>query len=204
MSIYRTRRSCKVPRSPRNDSLLRTVLPLQHLTHVRPAVWVSNPIDTPLVNHNIPSQPGISIYQPRPTVQLNSTTRPTSAYQHPTSSWTQRLDRPQLTSIQHLAELNDSTDLSLPANNIIHPSWRLHTTITDIYIHACKIWQNKLSFVIIVTLPLFLHIALAVSHSHNSFAGSTYLSAPQQYKSVNSMLVRCWSFFSRIFLCTCS
>ena len=91
MSIYRTRRSCKVPRSPRNDSLLRTVLPLQQLAHVRPAVRARNPIDTPPVNHNIPSQPGISIYQPRPTSDA-------------------RDDR--------LAELNDSTDLSLPASNV--------------------------------------------------------------------------------------
>ena len=149
MSIYRTRRSCKVPRSPRNDSLLRTVLPLQqlahvrpavparnqvdtpsvnptyrhnrgcrsteldalaryhavhvttrcyrlsyhckHLTHVRPAVRVSNPIDAPLVNYNIPSQPGISIYQPRPTSDA-------------------RNDRP--------AVPNASTDLSLPATNV--------------------------------------------------------------------------------------
>ena len=74
---YRHNRGCRstehdtlarYKRSPRNDSLLRTVLLLQHLTHVRPAIRVSNPIDTPLVNHNIPSQPGISIYQPRPTI----------------------------------------------------------------------------------------------------------------------------------------
>ena len=126
LAFPRPRHSCKVQRSPRNDSLLRTVLPLQqpahvrpavrarnqvdappvnptyrhnrgcrstkldalaryhavhvttrcyglsyhckHPTHVRPAVRVTNPIDTPLVNHNIPSQPGISIYQPRPTI----------------------------------------------------------------------------------------------------------------------------------------
>ena len=50
MSIYRTRRSCKVQRSPRNDSLLRTVLPLQQLAHVRPAVRARNQVDTPPVN----------------------------------------------------------------------------------------------------------------------------------------------------------
>ena len=55
LAFPRPQRSCKVQRSPRNDSLLRTVLPLQHLTHVRPAVRASNRIDTPLVNHNIPS-----------------------------------------------------------------------------------------------------------------------------------------------------
>ena len=50
MSIYRTRRSCKVQRSPRNDSLLRTVLPLQQPAHVRPAVRARNQVDTPPVN----------------------------------------------------------------------------------------------------------------------------------------------------------
>ena len=50
MSIYRTRRSCKVQRSPRYDSLLRTVLPLQQLAHVRPAVRARNQVDTPPVN----------------------------------------------------------------------------------------------------------------------------------------------------------
>ena len=139
LAFPRPRRSCKVQRSPRNDSLLRTVLPLQHLTHVRPVVRVNNPIDTPPVNHNIPSQPGISIYQ----AVLNDQHRPSSCTQRPapttsctqrpapttTPSWTQRLDRPQLTSIprlavlndqhrpQRLAELKDSTDLSLPVSN---------------------------------------------------------------------------------------
>ena len=42
-----------------------------------------------------------------------------------------------------------------------------------------------MSFVIIVTSPLFLPIALAVPYSHNSFAGSTYLSAPQQVVTLN-------------------
>ena len=55
LAFPRPQRSCKVQRSPRNDSLLWTVLPLQHLTHVRPAVRASNRIDTSLVNHNIPS-----------------------------------------------------------------------------------------------------------------------------------------------------
>ena len=121
MSIYRTRRSCKVPRSPRNDSLLRTVLPLQHLTHVRPAVRVSNPIDTPLVNHNIPSQPGISIYQPRPTIYLYSTT-----------------------STDHLAVLNDQHQ---PSSCTQRPA----TTITDIYIHACK--YDKINCHLLLSLP---------------------------------------------------
>ena len=50
LAFPRPRRSRKVQRSPRNDSLLRTVLPLQQLTHVRPAVRVSNQINTPPVN----------------------------------------------------------------------------------------------------------------------------------------------------------
>ena len=85
------RRSCKVPRSPCNDSLLRTVLPLQHLAHVRPAVRASNRIDTSSVNptyweyrstnydrHQLPS-----------INQLHSMTRPSSAfdYDHPAASY---------------------------------------------------------------------------------------------------------------------
>ena len=50
LAFPRPRHSCKVQRSPRNDSLLRTVLPLQHLTHVRPAVRARNQINTPPVN----------------------------------------------------------------------------------------------------------------------------------------------------------
>ena len=50
LAFPRPRRSCKVSRSPRNDSLLRTVLPLQQLAHVRPAVRARNQADTPPVN----------------------------------------------------------------------------------------------------------------------------------------------------------
>ena len=50
LAFPRPRRSCKVQRSPRNDSLLRTVLPLQQLAHVRPAVRARNQADTPPVN----------------------------------------------------------------------------------------------------------------------------------------------------------
>ena len=50
LAFPRPRHSCKVQRSPRNDSLLRTVLPLQQLAHVRPAVRARNQADTPPVN----------------------------------------------------------------------------------------------------------------------------------------------------------
>ena len=50
LAFPRPRHSCKVQRSPRNDSLLRTVLPLQQLAHVRPAVRARNQVDTPPVN----------------------------------------------------------------------------------------------------------------------------------------------------------
>ena len=53
-----------------------------------------------------------------------------------------------------------------------------------------------MSFVIIVTSPLFLPIALAVPHSHNSFAGSTYLSAPQHPNFVDTWL-RCFAASTR-------
>ena len=50
LAFPRPRHSCKVHRSPRNDSLLRTVLPLQQLAHVRPAVRARNQVDAPPVN----------------------------------------------------------------------------------------------------------------------------------------------------------
>ena len=50
LAFPRPRHSCKVQRSPRYDSLLRTVLPLQQLAHVRPAVRARNQVDTPPVN----------------------------------------------------------------------------------------------------------------------------------------------------------
>ena len=50
LAFPRPQHSCKVQRSPRNDSLLRTVLPLQQLAHVRPAVRARNQADTPPVN----------------------------------------------------------------------------------------------------------------------------------------------------------
>ena len=50
LAFPRPRHSCKVQRSPRNDSLLRTVLPLQQLAHVRPAVRARNQVDAPPVN----------------------------------------------------------------------------------------------------------------------------------------------------------
>ena len=124
------------PSSPRNDSLLRTVLPLQQLAYVRLAVQASNQIDTPPVNPTNCQNRDIDLL----------TTRPTSAfrYDHPatfndstdlsfplrSSSYIQRLDRSQLsaTIIQlhsttrpisafrydHPATFNDSTDLSCP------------------------------------------------------------------------------------------
>ena len=80
--------------------------------------------------------------------------------QHRPSSELQRLDGPQLRSIQRLAELTIRKDLSLqhptssctqrldlrqrPSSNA---QLRTHTTATDIYIHACKYDEDKVSFV---------------------------------------------------------
>ena len=97
----RPRRSCKVPRSPRNDSLLRTILPLQHLAHVQPAVRASNRIDTPSVSstyrHNREYRStNYDRHQLPSIIQLHSTTRPTSAFDY-----------------DHPAAFYDSSDLSL-------------------------------------------------------------------------------------------
>ena len=137
----RLRRSCKVPRSPRSDSLSRTVLPLQHLAHVRPAVRASNRIDTSSVNstyrHNREYRSTNYDRHQLPTsiIQQYSTTRPTSAfnYDHPTafydssdlslrlrsSSCILRLVRPQPST--SIIQLYSSTRPT-PAFNFDHPA----------------------------------------------------------------------------------
>ena len=126
------------------DSLLRTTLALQHLTHVRLAVRASNQIDTSPVNPtncqnrdiDLPNTTDLSYPQrsssciqrldrpqlPATIIQLHPTTRPTSAT---------RNDRP--------AVFNDSTDLSFPQRSsscilrLDRP--QLPATIVRLYLH---------------------------------------------------------------------
>ena len=85
ISIYQPRRSSNAACSPRNDSLLRTALALQHLAYVRLDVRASNQIDTPRLTQRT-VKTGTSIY--------HSTTRPTSASRTTDLSFPH--DRPQL------------------------------------------------------------------------------------------------------------
>ena len=68
ISIYQPRCSSIAACSPRNDSLLRTTLALQHLPHVRLAIRASNQIDTPQLTQRI----GTSISTTRPTSTSHS------------------------------------------------------------------------------------------------------------------------------------
>ena len=136
---------------------------------------------------------GTSIYQ-----------RPTSAFRNDStdlscprrlSNCIQRLNRSQLTSIKHLAvsprfdlrQLPSSNiyNATIPANDVTHPSWRPHTTATDIYILVCNSDNKIVTFVVSIIPPLFLHCLRLTLHSHaltlNLFAESTRLSAPQQH-----------------------
>ena len=123
------------------DSLLRTVLLLQHLAHVRLAVRASNRIDTPSVN---PTYRQNREYRstnydrhqlPAIIIQLHSATHPTSAssYDHPaafhdstdlsyqlrSSSCIQRLIRPQLSAT--IIQLHSTTHPT-SASSYDHPT----------------------------------------------------------------------------------
>ena len=140
---------------------------------------------------------GTSIYQ-----------RPTSAFRNDSpdlscprrlSNCIQRLDRSQLTSIKHLAVSTTRPtpatlverpaaniyNATIPANDVTHPNWRLHTTATDIYIHICNSGNKIVTFVLSIISPFCLPSLSLAMHTRrhinlNSFAESTHLSAPQQ------------------------
>ena len=95
-------------------------------------------------------------------IQLHSSTRPTSAfdYDHPAAFYNSTYaSYPRLTSsCTHLR-------LNYTSYQRYHSSWRPYSTITDLT-HVCRS-DNKLSFVIFVTSPLFLHcLWLSLTHTH--------------------------------------
>ena len=117
------------------------------------------------------------------TVQLYPTTQPISAYQHQTSSCISTTRPTPATLVERPAA--NIYNATIPANDVTHPSWRLHTTAADVYIHVCNSGNKIFTFVVPVIFPfVFLH-CLWLSHTHthstkNPFAESTRLSAPQQ------------------------
>ena len=99
-------------------------LPLQQLAHVRPAVRARNRIDTPLVNptyrHNRDYR-STNLDRPQlpaTTVQLYSTTQPTSAYQHQTSNCIS-MTRPTPATLVDRPAANIYNAI-IPATNIAH------------------------------------------------------------------------------------
>ena len=125
--------------SPRNDSLLRTTLALQHLAHVRLAVQASNQIDTPPVNPtncqnrdidstdlSFPLRSSSYLQRldlsqlPATIVQLYPTTRPISAYPHQTSSCISTTWPTPATLVERPAAHNHNS--TIPAIGITHPS----------------------------------------------------------------------------------
>ena len=134
--------------SPRNDSLLRTTLALQQLAHVTTCCYELTTMPRPY-QRNIKT--GTSIYQ-RPTLAFrhdstdlscprrlsNGIKRPDriSAYQHQTSSCISTTRPTPATLVERPAA--NIYNATIPANDVTHPSWRLHTTATYIYMHACK------------------------------------------------------------------
>ena len=171
ISIYRPRLFCNAAFSPRNDSLLRTTLALQQLAHVTTRCYGLATTTRPY-QRNVKT--GTSIYQ-----------RPTSAFRNDStdlscprrlSNCIQRLDRSQLTSCISTTRPTPATlverpaaniyNATIPANDVTHPSWRLHTTATDIYIHVCNSGNKIVTFVVSIILPFCLpSLSLADTHT---------------------------------------
>ena len=101
---------------------------------------------------------------PATTIQLHSTTRPISAYQHQTSSCISTTRPTPATLFERpAAHTHDST---IPAKDVTHPSWRPHTTATDIYIHVCNSGNKNVTFVVSVISPsVFFHYLWLSTHS---------------------------------------
>ena len=96
---------------------------------------------------------------PATTVQLNSTTRPTSAYQHQTSSGISTT-RPTPATLVERPAANIYSAI-IPATNITHLA-EDHIQPPRTFTYTLVNTTNKLSLIIIVTSPLSLPIVLAV------------------------------------------
>ena len=194
--------------SPRNDSLLRTVPATQYLVHVTdytsiattssrndsllrasnhdstiPTKCQNRDIDLPATDFSFPQRldwPQL----PATTVQLHPTPRPISAYQHQTSSCISTTRPTPATLVERpTANIYNAT---IPANDVTHPSWRLHTTATDIYIHVCNSGNKIVTFVVSIDLhSVSLHCFWPCTLK--SFAESTRLSVPQQIDKLSNL-----------------
>ena len=134
ISIYRLRRSYNAAFSPRNDSLLWTTLALQQLAHVTTRCY-GLATTTRLYQRNVKNRdidlPNDSTdfgfprrldrpQLPATTVQLHSTPRPISAYQHQTSSCISPTRPTPATLVERPAA--HYRDLTIPAIDVTHPS----------------------------------------------------------------------------------
>ena len=111
------------------------------------------------------SKPGHRFTSDR--LRLSATTRPTSAarddcptasnastdlsLQHQTSSCISTTRTMPATLIERPAP--NIYNWTIPANDVTHPSWRLHTTATDIYIHVCNSGNKIVTFVVSIDMP---------------------------------------------------
>ena len=116
------------------------------------------------------------------TAQLYPTTRPISAYQHQTSSCISTTQPTPATLVERPAANNYNA--TIPANDVTHPSWRLHTTATDIYIHVCNSGNKIVTFVVSIDLPsIFLHCLWP--HTHSRALNLNYLRSRHAYRLRN-------------------
>ena len=185
--------------SPRNDSLLRTTLALQHLAHVRLAVQASNQINTPPLTQ-CTVKTGISMYRPRRSSNAASSPRNDSlvrtalalqqlAYVRLAVRASYQIDTPPVnpTNCQNRdIDSNDSTDLSYPQRSPSciprldhtsyrhHPSsWRPHTTATNFTYAFVNLTINR-HFCCICYLAFVPFIVFGCHYSHtlNPLIGS--------------------------------
>ena len=163
--------------SPHNDSLLRTTLALQQLAHVTTRCYELATTTRPY-QRNVKT--GTSIYQ-RPISSFrnastdlscprrlsNGIQRPDriSAYQHQTSSCISTTRPTPATLVERPAA--NIYNATIPANDVTHPSWKLHTTATDIYIYICNSGNKIVTFVVSIDLPsVSLHCLWLSHYSH--------------------------------------
>ena len=182
ISIYRPRRFSITASSPRNDSLLRTALALQQIAHVTTRCYGLATTTRPY-QRNVKT--GTSIYQrptdlscpqrpssciqrldrsqlPATTIQLHSTTRPTLAYQHQTSSCISTTRPTPATLVERpAAHIYNST---IQADDITHLA-EDHIQLPRTFTHTFVIPANKIVTLLYVISPsVFLHCLLLSLH----------------------------------------
>ena len=123
---------------------------------------------------------------PAKTIQLHPTTRPISAYQHQTSRCISTTRPTPATLVERPATHHH--DSIIPAIDVTHPSWRPHTTATDIYIHVCNSGNKNVTFVVSIISSFCLpSLSLAVT-TLTRITHKIYLRSRHAYRLHNTRI----------------